>query len=91
MTDNHHADARVESARLRRMMGTALTTDSFGETRSDKPLCHSTCESSLVDTYTDGWVHWQTPEGMLTLQQVKIELTYVFTLVWVTYTTRNSG
>jgi len=33
MTDNHHADTRVESARLRRMMGTALTTDSFGESR----------------------------------------------------------
>ncbi|KZP16861.1 protein serine/threonine phosphatase 2C [Athelia psychrophila] len=33
MTDNHHADTRVESARLRRMMGTALIADSFGETR----------------------------------------------------------
>ncbi|KAF7985281.1 hypothetical protein HWV62_6429 [Athelia sp. TMB] len=33
MTENHHADARVESARLRRMMGTALIADSFGETR----------------------------------------------------------
>ena len=32
MTENHHADARVESIRLRRMMG-GLTTDSFGEVR----------------------------------------------------------
>jgi hypothetical protein len=33
MTENHHADARVESARLRRMMGSALIADSYGETR----------------------------------------------------------
>lgn len=38
MTDNHHADTRVESARLRRMMGTALIADSFGETRLDETL-----------------------------------------------------
>lgn len=33
MTENHHADSRVESARLRKMMGSALITDSFGESR----------------------------------------------------------
>ncbi|KAG7450640.1 protein serine/threonine phosphatase 2C [Guyanagaster necrorhizus] len=33
MTDKHHADARVESIRLRRMMGSSLITDSFGESR----------------------------------------------------------
>lgn len=33
MTEEHHADARVESARLRRMMGASLVTDSFGESR----------------------------------------------------------
>jgi len=33
MTENHHADARVESIRLRRMMGSALIADSYGETR----------------------------------------------------------
>ncbi|KAH8835278.1 phosphatase 2C-like domain-containing protein [Flagelloscypha sp. PMI_526] len=33
MTEEHHADARVESARLRRMMGTSLVMDSFGESR----------------------------------------------------------
>ena len=32
LTENHHAEARVESVRLRRMMG-GLTTDSFGEVR----------------------------------------------------------
>lgn len=33
MTENHHPDARVESSRLRRMMGTSLIADSFGENR----------------------------------------------------------
>ncbi|KAK1233023.1 Protein phosphatase 2C 6 [Marasmius sp. AFHP31] len=33
MTENHHADARVESTRLRRMMGSSLITDSYGESR----------------------------------------------------------
>ncbi|KAF8898867.1 phosphatase 2C-like domain-containing protein [Infundibulicybe gibba] len=33
MTENHHADARIESTRLRRMMGSSLITDSFGESR----------------------------------------------------------
>ncbi|KZT30676.1 protein serine/threonine phosphatase 2C [Neolentinus lepideus HHB14362 ss-1] len=33
MTDVHHADARNEAMRLRRMMGHALITDSFGEAR----------------------------------------------------------
>ncbi|KAH7928510.1 protein serine/threonine phosphatase 2C [Leucogyrophana mollusca] len=33
MSENHHADSRVESARLRRMMGASLITDSFGESR----------------------------------------------------------
>lgn len=33
MTENHHADARVESIRLRRMMGAAMIQDSFGESR----------------------------------------------------------
>ncbi|EGO05199.1 hypothetical protein SERLA73DRAFT_82709 [Serpula lacrymans var. lacrymans S7.3] len=33
MTENHRADTRIESIRLRRMMGSALITDSFGESR----------------------------------------------------------
>ena len=32
MTENHHADTRVESMRLR-SMGSALVTDSFGDSR----------------------------------------------------------
>jgi protein phosphatase PTC6 len=33
MTENHHADAHVESIRLRKMMGSSLITDSYGESR----------------------------------------------------------
>jgi len=33
MTEDHHPDSRVEATRLRRMMGSALITDSFGESR----------------------------------------------------------
>lgn len=33
LTENHHADARVEAVRLRRMMGSGLIADSFGEIR----------------------------------------------------------
>ncbi|GJJ08791.1 hypothetical protein Clacol_003010 [Clathrus columnatus] len=32
MTEDHHAEARGESARLRRLGGTGIITDSFGET-----------------------------------------------------------
>ena len=54
LTENHHADARVESIRLRRMMG-GLTTDSFGEVR-----CVSTASCELHPRAdhgaADGWV-----------------------------------
>ncbi|THV07665.1 protein serine/threonine phosphatase 2C [Dendrothele bispora CBS 962.96] len=33
MTENHHADARIESSRLRRLMSSSMVTDSFGESR----------------------------------------------------------
>ncbi|TFY78880.1 hypothetical protein EWM64_g5134 [Hericium alpestre] len=33
MTENHRAESRIESIRLRRMMGTGLITDSFGDAR----------------------------------------------------------
>lgn len=33
MTENHHVDTRVETARLRRMMGSGQSMDSFGEIR----------------------------------------------------------
>ncbi|KAH9944124.1 protein serine/threonine phosphatase 2C [Epithele typhae] len=46
MTENHHADARVESIRLRRMMG-GLTTDSFGEIRWMGVLANTRCLGDL--------------------------------------------
>ncbi|PFH54778.1 hypothetical protein AMATHDRAFT_134564 [Amanita thiersii Skay4041] len=49
MTENHHADARVESIRLRRMMGASLITDSFGETRWMGALVNTRCVLSLGD------------------------------------------
>lgn len=33
MTENHHADTRVEATRLRRMMSSSQAMDSFGEVR----------------------------------------------------------
>ena len=33
MTENHRAEGRIESTRLRRMMGTGVFTDSFGDAR----------------------------------------------------------
>ncbi|KAJ7932515.1 phosphatase 2C-like domain-containing protein [Mycena leptocephala] len=43
MTENHHADARVEAIRLRRMMGSSLITDSFGESRWMGALANTRC------------------------------------------------
>ena len=39
MTETHHADSHVESLRLRRMMGSSLITDSYGESRQDGFIC----------------------------------------------------
>ncbi|KAJ2920813.1 hypothetical protein H1R20_g16280, partial [Candolleomyces eurysporus] len=47
MTENHHADARVESIRLRRMMGSSLITDSFGESRWMGALTNTRCLGDL--------------------------------------------
>ncbi|KIL71812.1 hypothetical protein M378DRAFT_115364 [Amanita muscaria Koide BX008] len=47
MTENHHADARVESIRLRRMMGASLITDSFGEKRFMGALVNTRCLGDL--------------------------------------------
>jgi protein phosphatase PTC6 len=33
MTENHRAEGRIESVRLRRMMGTGVIADSFGDVR----------------------------------------------------------
>ncbi|KAI0715299.1 protein serine/threonine phosphatase 2C [Earliella scabrosa] len=46
LTENHHAEARVESVRLRRMMG-GLTTDSFGEVRWMGALANTRCLGDL--------------------------------------------
>jgi hypothetical protein len=42
MTEKHHPDARVESIRLRRTMGSSLITDSYGEARYFKSQTFST-------------------------------------------------
>ncbi|EAU92668.2 hypothetical protein CC1G_01713 [Coprinopsis cinerea okayama7 len=47
MTDNHHADSRTESSRLRRMMGSSLITDSFGESRWMGALVNTRCLGDL--------------------------------------------
>ncbi|KAL1951530.1 hypothetical protein VTO73DRAFT_679 [Trametes versicolor] len=46
MTEVHHAEARVESVRLRRMVG-ALATDSFGEVRWMGALANTRCLGDL--------------------------------------------
>ncbi|KAF8739338.1 hypothetical protein AX14_009910 [Amanita brunnescens Koide BX004] len=57
MTENHHPDARIESSRLRRMVGTSLIADSFGENRWMGALANTRCLGDL---------HWKrfgvTPE-----------------------------
>ncbi|KAF8167785.1 phosphatase 2C-like domain-containing protein [Crassisporium funariophilum] len=47
MTETHHADSRVESIRLRRMMGSSLITDSFGESRWMGALANTRCLGDL--------------------------------------------
>ncbi|KXN83921.1 hypothetical protein AN958_01001 [Leucoagaricus sp. SymC.cos] len=47
MTENHHADAHIESIRLRRMMGSSLITDSFGESRWMGALSNTRCLGDL--------------------------------------------
>lgn len=60
LTETHHADARGEAARLRRL-GAGLVTDSFGEARFV-----DFADLSMLAPYLrtiDGWVHWRTLEG----------------------------
>ncbi|KAF8912977.1 phosphatase 2C-like domain-containing protein [Gymnopilus junonius] len=47
MTENHHADAHIESIRLRRMMGSSLITDSYGESRWMGALANTRCLGDL--------------------------------------------
>jgi len=42
MTENHRAEGRVESVRLRRMMGTGVIADSFGDSRWVCSIFHGT-------------------------------------------------
>lgn len=53
MTENHRAEGRVESIRLRRMMGTSVFTDSFGDAR-----CVNWSPLKQLGSYKceDGWV-----------------------------------
>ncbi|KAF8973697.1 phosphatase 2C-like domain-containing protein [Flammula alnicola] len=47
MTEAHHADSHVESIRLRRMMGSSLITDSYGESRWMGALANTRCLGDL--------------------------------------------
>lgn len=61
MTEDHHAEARGESARLRRLGGSGIISDSFGETR----YVENRALPRIIVTLClpDGWEHWQTREG----------------------------
>jgi protein phosphatase PTC6 len=73
MTTNHHADTPVESTRLRRMMGSSLITDSFGEARWMGALENTrglgdlkfkpfgvTPEPEVRSKFLEGWVNMPT-------------------------------
>ncbi len=62
MTERHHADARVESIRLRRTMGSSLITDSYGEARYFKS--QTFFYYHRYNNFSGGWVHWKTHEGI---------------------------
>jgi len=47
MTETHHADSHIESIRLRRMMGSSVITDSFGESRWMGVLANTRCLGDL--------------------------------------------
>ncbi|KAI0788628.1 phosphatase 2C-like domain-containing protein [Abortiporus biennis] len=64
MTENHHADARVEALRLRRMMGSGLITDSFGEAR---------WMGALANTRSLGDLKWK-PFGVTPEPEVRSKL-----------------
>ncbi|KAI9462442.1 protein serine/threonine phosphatase 2C [Lactarius psammicola] len=64
MTENHRAEGRVESIRLRRMMGTGVITDSFGDAR---------WMGALENTRSLGDLKWK-PWGVTAEPQVKTKL-----------------
>jgi hypothetical protein len=48
MTENHRAEGRIESVRLRRMMGTGVIADSFGDARFVKYVFRGTHKLTRV-------------------------------------------
>ncbi|KAI0304770.1 phosphatase 2C-like domain-containing protein [Russula brevipes] len=64
MTENHRADCRIESVRLRRMMGTGVIADSFGDTR---------WMGALENTRSLGDLKWK-PWGVTAEPEVKTKL-----------------
>ncbi|KAI0080275.1 protein serine/threonine phosphatase 2C [Panus rudis PR-1116 ss-1] len=64
LTEKHHADARVEAVRLRRMMGSGLITDSFGEAR---------WMGALENTRSLGDLKWK-PYGVTPEPQVETRI-----------------
>ncbi|KAH9044787.1 protein serine/threonine phosphatase 2C [Lactarius pseudohatsudake] len=64
MTENHRAEGRVESTRLRRMMGTGVITDSFGDAR---------WMGALENTRSLGDLKWK-PWGVTAEPEVKTKL-----------------
>ena len=64
MTEKHHPDARIEAIRLRRMMGSALITDSFGESR---------WMGALQNTRAIGDLKWK-PSGVTPEPEVRTVL-----------------
>ena len=53
MTENHRAEGRIESVRLRRMMGTGVIADSFGDARCVQYVSRGTRK---FDSFEGGWV-----------------------------------
>lgn len=53
MAEDHHPDTPIEATRLRRMMGSALITDSFGESRYS-PRRHPIIVLLITNSQLDG-------------------------------------
>lgn len=64
MTENHRAEGRIESVRLRRMMGTGVIADSFGDVR---------WMGALENTRSLGDLKWK-PWGVTAEPEVKTKL-----------------
>ncbi|KAI0283384.1 phosphatase 2C-like domain-containing protein [Russula aff. rugulosa BPL654] len=64
MTENHRAEGRLESVRLRRMMGTGVIADSFGDVR---------WMGALENTRSLGDLKWK-PWGVTAEPEVKTKL-----------------